>query len=154
VDGDGRLDFAVANNWERSFLFRNVAPDPGSFLGLYLRLPAGPDVDGATSVRSGHPRRWAEGPSRPAIGATATVHRPDGRRLVGQVDGGNGHSGQRSPDLHFGLGGQRPAGPVRVDVRWRGGDGRVREQVFSLEPDRWHTIVLGEPGRSAQGGLP
>ena len=28
---------------------------------------------------------------------SATVHLPDGRRLVAQVDGGNGHSGQRPP---------------------------------------------------------
>ena len=39
VDGDGRLDFAVANQWEPSFLFRNTAPNPGAFLGLHLRLP-------------------------------------------------------------------------------------------------------------------
>ena len=42
VDGDGRLDFAVANQWEPSFLFRNTAPNPGAFLGLHLRLPVGP----------------------------------------------------------------------------------------------------------------
>jgi hypothetical protein len=35
VDGDGRLDFAVANQWEPSFLFHNTAPNPGAFLGLH-----------------------------------------------------------------------------------------------------------------------
>jgi hypothetical protein len=28
VAGDGRLEFAVANQWEPSFLFRNTAPSP------------------------------------------------------------------------------------------------------------------------------
>ncbi len=146
VDGDGRLDFAVANNWEESFLFRNAAPDPGSFLGLHLRLPLDRKAGTPSTVRTGHPQRWTDGPSRPAIGATVTVHLPDGRRLYAQVDGGNGHSGQRSPDLHFGLGKSEPSQALRVEVRWRGSDGRVREQSFSLAPDCWHTLSLGEPG--------
>jgi len=153
LDGDGRLDFAVANNWGRSFLFRNTAPNPGSFLGLHLRLPVGSEGTGAggTVVRPGHPQRWTERPSRPAIGATATVHLPDGRRLVAQVDGGNGHSGQRSPDLHFGLGTLELARPLRCEIRWRGSDGRVRSESFSLDPDRWHTLLLGEPATAGPG---
>ena len=93
VDGDGRLDFAVANQWEPSFLFRNTAPNPGAFLGLHLRLPVGPQTSDKTVVLKGHPR--ADRPSRPAIGAAVKVHLPDGRRLVSQVDGGSGHSGKR-----------------------------------------------------------
>jgi hypothetical protein len=144
IDGDGLLDFAVANNWEPSFLFHNAAPEPGSFLGLHLRLPVGGDPRTRTTVRTGHPKRWAEGPSLAAIGAAVTVDLPDGRRLVAQVDGGNGHSGQRAPDLHFGLGKLESARPLKVGVRWRGGDGRIRDQTLSLDPDHWHTILLGE----------
>jgi len=154
VDGDGRLDFAVANNWEQSFLFRNAAPNPGSYLGLHLRLPVAPKAGAPSSVRTGHPQRWTEGPSRPAIGATVTVHLPDGRRLVAQVDGGNGHSGQRSPDLHFGLGKRETSRPLRVEVRWRGTDGGVREQTFSLDSDRWHTLLLGWPTKEGGGKQP
>jgi hypothetical protein len=154
LDGDGRLDFALANNWGPSFLFRNTAPDAGSFLGLHLRLPLGSRAAGETVVRPGHPRRSTEGPSRPAIGAAATVHLPNGRRLVAQVDGGNGHSGQRSPDLHFGLGKLELSRPLRVDVRWRGNDGRVRAETFTLGPDRWHTLLLGEPGKAGPGANP
>jgi hypothetical protein len=154
VDGDGRLDFAVANNWEQSFLFHNTAPNPGSFLGLHLRLPSASKRGTGTSVRTGHPQRWTEGPSRPAIGATATVQLPDGRRLVAQVDGGNGHSGQRCPDLHFGLGQMEPSSRLRVEVRWRGRDGRVREQTFSLGADRWYTLLLGEPNEAVVVSLP
>jgi hypothetical protein len=146
VDGDGLLDFAVANNWEPSYFFLNVAPHPGAFLGLHLRLPVGGKANTKTSVRIGHPKRWTEGPSRPAIGAAVTVHLPDGRRLVAQVDGGNGHSGQRAPDVHFGLGTQDASRPLKVDVRWRGGDGRVRDETLFLGPNQWHTVLLREPG--------
>ena len=82
VDGDGRLDYAVANQWEPSLFLHNTSPQTGQFLGLRLRLS----------------------PGRPAIGAAATVFLPDGRRMSAQVDGGNGHSGKRSQDIHFGLG--------------------------------------------------
>src|SRR4051812_20759218 len=58
IDGDGLLDFAVANQWGPSFLFHNTAPNPGAFLGLHLRLPVGPAAAGATIVvvEPGHPK--------------------------------------------------------------------------------------------------
>jgi hypothetical protein len=142
IDGDGRLDFAVANQWGPSFLFRNTAPNPGAFLGLHLRLPLGPAAAGATTVAEpGHPR--PDRPSRPAIGATATVHLPDGRRLAAQVDGGTGHSGKRPPDLHFGLGHVDGSAPILVDLRWRGAQGRIQTESIRLKPG-WHTLLLGE----------
>ncbi|HEX4613500.1 MAG TPA: VCBS repeat-containing protein [Urbifossiella sp.] len=68
VDGDGRLDFAVANQWGPSFLFRNTAPNPGAFLGLHLRLPVGPGpVTG--------PWCW-----KVTRGPTGRAGRPSGRR--------------------------------------------------------------------------
>ncbi len=140
IDGDGRLDFAVANQWEQSFLFRNTAPSPGAFLGLHLRLPVGPQTTGKTVVLNGHPR--SDRPSRPAIGAAATVHLRDGRRLVSQVDGGSGHSGKRAPDIHFGLGDVVASELLNVDVRWRGPDGKLRSQTIQVTPG-WHTVLLG-----------
>ena len=140
LDGDGRLDFAVANQWGPSFLFRNEAPAPGAFLGLHLRLPVGPAAPEATVAQSGHPSEAL--PSRPAIGASATVHLPGGRRLVSQVDGGTGHSGKRAPDLHFGLGLFGPQDQVCVDLRWRGDDGLIRKHTLTLRQG-WHTIFLG-----------
>jgi hypothetical protein len=119
VDGDGQLDFAVANQWEPSYFFRNGSPKAGAFLGLRLLLA----------------------PGRPAIGAQATVHLPDGRRMTAQVDGGSGHSGKRSPDLHFGLGSLAEGSKVEVGVRWRGGDGRPQEKTLELASG-WHTILL------------
>ena len=139
VDGDGRLDFAVANQWEPSFLFRNAVPNPGAFLGLHLRLPVGPQTTDKTVTLTGHPR--ADRPSRPAIGAVVTVHLPDGRRLVSQVDGGSGHSGKRAPDIHLGLGHVEPGTVLDVDVRWRGADGQMRSQTVRVTPG-WHTVWL------------
>ncbi|HSL84187.1 MAG TPA: CRTAC1 family protein, partial [Thermoanaerobaculia bacterium] len=106
VDGDGRLDFAVANQWEGSFLYLNRAPRPGAFLGLHLLHPLEP---GATRHRPGPPGPDTRG--FPAVGAEAVVRLPGGGSRVAQVDGGNGHSGVRSPELHFGLGGELGTGP-------------------------------------------
>jgi hypothetical protein len=111
-------------------------------LGLHLLLPLRLEEPGRTHVRSGHP--GADTPGRPAIGAGATVHLPDGRRLVAQVDGGNGHSGKRSPDLHFGLGHTLRDAQLRVDLHWRDPSGRVHRQTLHLAPD-WHTVLLGWP---------
>ncbi len=136
VDGDGDLDFVVANQWEPSFFYRNDCSDCGAFIGLHLRM------GGASSrikVRPGHP-----GPDIidcPAIGAQASVFLPDGRKLIAQVDGGNGHSGKRSPDLHFGLGKIRQAVPV--ELRWRSPTGQLRSYTLYLEPG-WYTVQLGE----------
>jgi len=119
VDGDGRLDYVCANQWGPTVLVHNEASGPGNFLGLRLLRDR----------------------STPAIGATATVTRRDGRRLVGQVDGGSGHSGRRSPELHFGLGAGAGLDPVRVDLRWRDLSGAVCEARRELVPG-WHTIQL------------
>lgn len=142
VDGDGRLDFAVANQWERSFFYHNRAPAPGAFLGLHLLLPVD-GGDGPTRVRAGHPGPELRG--RPALGARAVVRLPSGAARAAEVDGGNGHSGKRSPDLHFGLGRHPPGVPLRVELRWRDGEGRVREEALELLPG-WHTVLLGRGG--------
>jgi hypothetical protein len=148
VDGDGRLVFAVANQWGPSYFFRNAAPNPGAFLGLHLLLPPAGAVPRATAARPGHPGPDMHG--RPAIGAAAVVRLPDGRRLVAQVDGGNGHSGKRAPDLHFGLGGAPPAA-LRVELHWRAPDGTPRSETLSLTPG-WHTVTLGGPREKDEGG--
>jgi hypothetical protein len=125
VFGDGAQDFAIADQWEPSYFFRNVSRHRGTWLEIEARLPASAGGPGAT---------------RPAIGAEAVVHLPDGRRLVAQVDGGTGHSGKRAPELHFGLGKLPPGTPLRVDFRWRDGGG-VRSETVTLPPGR-HTVVL------------
>jgi hypothetical protein len=74
------------------------------------------------------------------------VRLPDGRRLVGQVDGGNGHSGKRSPELHFGLGALPKGARLQVEVAWRDGTGQPQYQTLTLTPG-WHTAVLASSDR-------
>lgn len=131
VDGDGRLDLAVANQWHESYFFRNQAPAAGDFLGLRLMLP----IEGSDAAR-------------PAIGAHARVTLPDGRVLVAAVDGGSGHSGRRSPEIHLGLG-ELPAGSkLATELDWRDSTGRVHTTRLNLEPG-WHTVRLGAPAPAA-----
>lgn len=141
VDGDGRLDFAVANQWEPSVFYHNLSPHTGMFLELRLMLPLNAQTAEPARDSSDCPARGVA--TRPAIGATATVYLPNGRKLTAQVDGGNGHSGKRSPELHFGLGDLSPGSTVKVELRWRDINGRVRQQVRTLSPGR-HTILLKE----------
>ena len=139
VDGDGDQDYAVANQWETSFVYRNDGRDQGAFMGLHLRLPVDRARQLDVAVHPGH----ADGAvaSYPAIGATASVVLPDGRRLVGFVDGGNGHSGARSPDIHFGLGRIESQASLPVEIRWRDREGRLLSHHEMLRPG-WHTVLL------------
>ena len=140
VDGSGRISFAVANQWEPSRFYRNESANPGAFLGLRLLLPVGSAPAEPSVVYAGRPPAELQG--RSAIGAVAMVHLPNGRRSVGQVDGGNGHSGKRSPEIHFGLGDLPDPGRLRVDLRWRDAVGQIRSQTLHLMPG-WHTVLLG-----------
>jgi hypothetical protein len=119
VDGDGLLDFVCANQWGPSDFFKNESPQAGAFLGL----------------------RLLRGKGSPAIGAVATVNLPGGRKLVAQVDGGNGHSGRRSPDLHFGLGIVEKSKPLQVEIKWRNTEGKTHQSTLQLVPG-WHTVEL------------
>ena len=144
VDGDGRLDFAVANQWEPSRLYHNESANSGAVLGLNLRLPASNTTAAETSVCSGYKR--THGPTVAAIGASVSVRTPDGRQFVSQVDGGNGHSGKRSSDLHFGLGQVKDGATLQVTVRWRDRNGKVNQQTMELLPGLY-TVTLGDTER-------
>ena len=136
VDGDGDLDFAIANQWEDSHFYRNnCTTHCGKFLGLHLRKAVNTNLQKPLTVHKGHPTT----PSSPAIGAMAKVTLPDGRQLIAQVDGGNGHSGKRSHDLHFGLGEVSVKKPLKVELRWRDEQGQIHHDEIWLTPG-WHTI--------------
>jgi len=135
VDGDGRLDFLTANQWGDSFLFRNLSESTGAFLGLHVLEKVSP---GATAISAGHARQGIR--AYPAFGARVTVYLPDGRKLVKEVDGGNGHSGKSSPDVHFGLGAVDQS-PLHVSFDWRDRQGRVQHYDKNLMPG-WHTVQL------------
>lgn len=139
VDGDGRLDFIIAGQWGDSYLYKNESSGTGAFLGLHLLIPV-KDGPSAFQTRPGHPAADLYG--RPAFGATATVELPDGRTLSAQVDGGSGHSGKRSPDLHFGLGQISSDTVLKVNLSWRDGTGKIERKTIWLKPG-WNTIELG-----------
>jgi hypothetical protein len=138
VDLDGRLDMVVSNMWGPASYYHNEAPQSGAFLGLHLLLPLGAGDSDTTIVREGSPNGEIKG--RAAVGAMVSVTLPNGRVLTRQVDGGNGHSGKRSSDLHFGLG--KISGPVQIKIDWRDRYGRVQHKVFRVNAG-WHTVLLG-----------
>ncbi|HET6899486.1 MAG TPA: CRTAC1 family protein [Vicinamibacteria bacterium] len=142
VDGDGRLDFAVSNQWLPDAYFHNTSPDPGAFLGLHLLIPVSGAEEGVRE-RPGHPD--ATTPGWPAVGTAVSVQLPGGRRLIGQVDGGSGHEGRRSADVHFGLGRVDARASLPVALKWRDRGGRPREATLQLAPG-WHTVLLGAKG--------
>ena len=139
VNGDGRLDFAIANQWDDSFFYLNESEQSGDFLGLHIRLPL--QAGQKTTVKDGHPT--SEIPSRPAIGAWVSVELPNGKRLVSFVDGGNGHSGKRSSDVQFGLGNLPQNAKLQVEIRWRNQQGQTQNQTLEIAAG-WHTILLGD----------
>ena len=145
VDLDGSLDLIVSNMWGPASYYHNEHSVAGSSLSLNLLLPASLEHSAETIVYQGNQR--SDRPGRAAVGASVTVTRADGKVLTRQVDGGNGHSGKRSPELHFGLGDSQ--GVVNVKIRWRDQQGQVQQQVFNLKPGRY-TIVLAA---AKSGGL-
>ena len=138
VDLDGSLDLIVSNMWGPASYYHNQHPVSASSLSLNIRLPLEREWSGELIVYQG--KQQPPVPSRAAVGAAVSVTRTDGKVLTRQVDGGNGHSGKRSPALHFGLGNSQ--GLVKVEIRWRDQRGQVRQQSFPLRPGRY-TVLLG-----------
>jgi hypothetical protein len=134
VDGDGRLDLVIANQWGPSFFYQNRTRG-GRSLVLHLLLG-----DGTRAV-AGPP---AGVRASPAIGAQARLT-AGGTTQVAQVDGGNGHSGKRAPELHFGLG--RSTGGS-VDVRWRDRCGAIQQTRFQVAAGTWTLLLDGRCHRA------
>jgi len=140
VDGDGRLDFAVVSQWQTSRFFRNTSPNAGRSLELRV-LRATTDVMQPRVIRG-----MAAVEGIPLIGASALVRVPGGGAvLIDEVDGGNGHSGKRSPELHFGLGSVAATTPIRVGLQWRGTDTRTHAVQLTITPGIY-TVVLPAKG--------
>ncbi|KJK58387.1 ASPIC/UnbV domain-containing protein [Saccharothrix sp. ST-888] len=126
--GSGLLDFAVARQWGPPAFYANKAPAPGHYLNLKLYRPASDNDPGMGLVNTG----------TPAYGATVRITTPAGSQ-VSQLDGGSGHGGFRSFDVHFGLGDYQ--GPVTVQLSWRDNSGAVHEQSEQLTPGT-HALML------------
>lgn len=128
--GSGTLDFAVARQWGPPVFYANTSPNRGNALELRLYRPATGGAAGGGLAGYGSP----------AYAADATVTLPDGSRQIAELDGGGGHGGYRSFDVHFGLGHQ--TGPVTVTLRWRDAAGARHQQVLRLQPGV-HDLMVG-----------
>jgi hypothetical protein len=144
VDGDGYPEMVFANFWEDSVYIKNHSSGNG-FLGLHFLLPL-EGGDGAMRVHDGHPS-WREG--TPAIGTFVEADVPGGRRQIRQADGGNGHSGQRSPEIRIPLG-HSTASEIPLKITWRDLKGAVHHDELALAPG-YHTVVLGAKLETPQG---
>ncbi|NUO58529.1 MAG: CRTAC1 family protein [Hamadaea sp.] len=139
ADGDGRQDFVVARQWGAPSYYRNDGPiGNNDYVGLRLYRPA----TSAGVTATGGPI------GTPAYGAVVTVTTADGKKHLAQLDGGGGHSGKRSFDLFFGLGGNAGK-PVSAQVHWRDLTGAVHVQALDLTAG-WHDILLTTEAKEVQ----
>jgi len=127
--GTGTLDFAVARQWGPPAFYANESPDLGKSIELKLYRPANDPAAAGKGLES---------IGTPAYGATVRITTPGGSQ-VSQVDGGGGHVGFRSFDVHFGVGSY--SGPVSVHIQWHDADGGLHQQTLSLTPGV-HTLML------------
>jgi hypothetical protein len=134
-NGDGLVDFAVARQFDAPIFYQNEAPDAGEFVGLRLTQDD-PDSQGAVTTQGA-----TKAAGTPAIGAEVTVTTKDGKKFIDRVDGGSGHSGKRSHEVHIGLG-RDVEGPVQVCVKWRDRDGETHMKEFETSTG-WHDYRLG-----------
>lgn len=135
--GDGRLDFAVARQWEAPVFYANVAPDLGHSLTLNLYRPS----------TTGAARSPLEAIGAPAYGTTVLIHTP-GHQQVSQLDGGSGHDGYRSFQVRFGL--SSYSGPVTVTIQWHDTAGALHQQTVQLAPGT-HNLMLTNTVKEVSG---
>ena len=127
--GDGSLDFAVARQWGPPAFYANASPNLGSHLDLRLYRPATAGNSAGQAL---------ENVGSPAYGATVQVTTPHGTQ-ISELDGGSGHGGFRSFDVHFGLGSY--TGSATVRIQWRDVNGNPHQQTQQLLPGV-HTLML------------
>ncbi|NDU71413.1 hypothetical protein GWI34_02075 [Actinomadura sp. DSM 109109] len=146
VDHDGRLDFAVANQWGQSHFYRNVRTAQRPYLGLRLLRPA----EGCRARQGGSAAPRQDGSAGvPAIGATAVLDSGAKGQRTGQVYPANGHAGVSSPELLFAL--KEATAPVPVTVTWRDACGTRHTGKVRATPG-WHSMLLGPDGSIREMG--
>ena len=146
ADQDGRLDYIEARQYAAPEFHHNTsqAGRDNAFIGLSPRFLVG-DTAGASRVISIAAAAESGLRSRPAIGARVDIRLRDGRSFSSQVDGGNGHSGKRSPDIHVGLGHVPPGTTADLVVTWRSAGATVKTARFPDVAVGQHSAVLMQP---------
>lgn len=117
LDGDGDLDYVVAQNGGTAQVALNKTAPIGGWIGLWL--------EGRTANRS-------------AIGARVTA-RIGERAIVREVRGAASYLSVPDLRIHLGLGDAAAANAVTV--RWPGGD---VQELGPVEGGRWYHVVQGE----------
>jgi len=117
LDGDGDLDYVVANNGGTYQVGINETPDTGGFVSLWL--------EGASANRS-------------AVGARLVAMVGE-RKLLRQVAGASSYLSRCDPRVHIGLG---DADAVdEVTIHWPGGDVQT---LRDLAGGRFYRVVQGQ----------
>ena len=124
VDGDGKLDALVANQWEDSVLLRNISPATNQAADLRLVQPG------------------AAGGLRDAIGAQVELR--GSRAQKSQLYPANGHAGVSASEVHLVLPGGTPA---NATITWRAGT-TVHRASVDVRPGH-HTVLLSDDGTAA-----
>jgi hypothetical protein len=128
--GTGTLDWAIARQWGPPAFYANLSPNRGDYLDLHLYRPA--------SDKSAVAGKGLSNLGTPAYNTTVTVTTPNGTQ-ISQLDGGSGHGGFRSFDVHFGLGSYM--GPATVELQWRDVNGQLHQQKQQMTPGV-HSLIL------------
>ena len=128
--GTGVLDWAIARQWGLPAFYANQSPNKGNSLNLQLFRPA--------SDKSAVAGKGLANIGAPAYNATVTVTTPNKTQIT-HLDGGSGHGGFRSFDVHVGLGSY--SGPATVELQWRDNNGQLHQQKQQMTPGV-HSLVL------------
>jgi hypothetical protein len=146
ADLDGYLDYIEAKQFAAAEFHHNRPAGAGrqGFIGVSPRFLVAQVGPGSA------PLPWSEASrlgarSRPAFGVYATFTLSDGRTFHVEVDGGNGHSGKRSPDLHVGLGRVAPGTTARMQLSWHSLDGKRIVREFDNVALNTHQFVFLAP---------
>ena len=146
ADQDGRLDYIEARQYAAPEFHHNTsqAARDNAFIGLSPRFLVG-DAAGPSRVTLIAEAAGKGLRSRPAIGARVAIRLSDGRSFSAEVDGGNGHSGKRSPDIHVGLGQVRPGTTADLVVIGQSAGGTTKTARFADVAVGQHLAVLLQP---------
>ncbi|MGJ9423266.1 CRTAC1 family protein [Aeromicrobium sp. CF3.5] len=130
VNGDGRRDFLVANQWEDSFAYLNTAQTDHRRFSLRVVTPG------------------VGGQPRSMIGATVVINGDDGYSRQAQVYPANGHSGVTDDIVHFGIPEDHRDDAFTATVTWRD-DAKLHTRTFDLDdvvdPDEPTTTLEVRP---------
>ncbi|MCY8577999.1 CRTAC1 family protein [Bacillus haynesii] len=131
VNSDGKIDLVYANQWEDSKLYINKSEKVGSsFTIRFLHPTIGENLETKVIKNNKNIIKGVD-----VIGLTATMELNNGEKLIDFIDGGNGHSGKRSYEIHFGTGDETEA--KTINLRWRSLNGDILTDSITVEPGNY-----------------